>query len=95
MNNNRTVKRLTENEPNESDEPSSESEDSIHHIKEIKKIDETNKHFTTALKINGILKEFIFDTGLYNINNATGRKNNIINRNTEKNKSVPICKRTK
>ena len=30
MNNNRTVKRLTENEPNESDEPSSESEDSIH-----------------------------------------------------------------
>ena len=63
MNNNRTVKRLTENEPNESDEPSSESEDSIHHIKEIKKIDETNKHFTTTLKINGIPKEFIIDTG--------------------------------
>ena len=63
MNNNRTVKRLTENEPNESDEPSSESEDSIHHIKEMKKIDETNKHFTTTLKINGIPKEFIFDTG--------------------------------
>ena len=63
MNNNRTVKRLTENEPNESDEPSSESEDSIHHIKEVKKIDETNKHFTTTLKINGIPKEFIIDTG--------------------------------
>ena len=63
MNNNRTVKRLTENEPNESDEPSSESKDSIHHIKEIKKIDETNKHFTTTLKINGIPKEFIIDTG--------------------------------
>ena len=62
-NNNRTVKRLTENEPNESDEPSSESEDSIHHIKEIKKRDETNKHFTTTLKINGIPKEFIIDTG--------------------------------
>ena len=57
------MKRLTENEPNESDEPSSESEDSIHHIKETKKIDETNKHFTTTLKINGIPKEFIIDTG--------------------------------
>ena len=33
MNNNRTLKRLTENESNESDEPSSESEDSLHHIK--------------------------------------------------------------
>ena len=63
MNNNRTVKRLIENEPNESGEPSSESEDSIHHIKEIKNIDETNKHFTTTLKINGIPKEFIIDTG--------------------------------
>ena len=63
MNNNRTVKRRTENQPNESDEPSSESEDSIHHIKELKKKDETNKHFTTTLKINGIPKEFIIDTG--------------------------------
>ena len=63
MNNNRTVKRLTENEPNESDEPSSEFEVSIHHIKEIKKIDETNKHFTTTLKINGISRDFIIDTG--------------------------------
>ena len=61
--NNPTVKRLTENELNEQDEPSSESEDSIHHIKKIKKIDETNKHFTTALKINGVMKEFIIDTG--------------------------------
>ena len=62
-NNYRTVKRLTEDEPNESDGPSSESEESIHHIKEIKKMDETNKHFTTTLKINGIPKEFIIDTG--------------------------------
>ena len=58
------MKRLTEDEPNESDGPSSESEESIHHIKEIKKIDETNKHFTTTLKINAIPKEFIIDTGL-------------------------------
>ena len=63
MNNNRTVKRLTENEPNKSDEPSSESENSIHHMKEIKRIDETRKHFTTTLKISGIPKEIIIDTG--------------------------------
>ena len=62
-NNNRTVKRLTEDEWNESDRPSSESEERIHHIKEILKNDETNKHFTTTLKINGIPKEFIIDTG--------------------------------
>ena len=62
-NSNRTVKRLTEDEPNESDRSSSESEESIHHIKEIKKIDETNKHFTTTLIINGVTKEFITDTG--------------------------------
>ena len=60
---NRTVKRLTEDEPNESNRSSCESEESIHHIKEIKKIDETNKHFTTMLKINGVTKEFIIDTG--------------------------------
>ena len=63
INNNRTVKRLTKAEPKESDEPSSESEEGIHHIKEIKKIDETNKHFSTTLKINGVTKEFIIDTG--------------------------------
>ena len=61
-NSNRTVKRLTEDEPDESDRSSSESEESIHHIKEIKKFDETNKHFTTTLKINGVTKEFIKDT---------------------------------
>ena len=57
------MKRLIENEPNESDDPSSESEESIHHIKEVKKIDETNKHFATTLKINGVMEEFIIDTG--------------------------------
>ena len=62
-NNNRTVKRLAENETNESDEPSSESEESIHYIKDIKKIDETNRHFTTTLKINGVKKELIIDIG--------------------------------
>ena len=49
------------NRMNRTDGPSSESEESIHHINEIKKIDETNKHFTTTLKINGIPKEIIID----------------------------------
>ena len=57
------MKRLTEDEPNETDQSSSESEESIHHMKEIKRIDETNKHITTMLKINGIAKEFNIDTG--------------------------------
>ena len=61
--NSRTVKRLTEDETNESNESSCESEESIHHIKEIKKIEETNKHYTANVKINGIMKEFIIDTG--------------------------------
>ena len=61
--NNRTVKRLTEEETNDPDESTSDSEESIHHIKEIKKINEMNKHFTATVQINGIKKEFIIDTG--------------------------------
>ena len=63
FNNNRTVKRLTEDEMNEPNESSCESEESIHHIKEIRKIEETNKHYTANVKINGVIKEFIIDTG--------------------------------
>ena len=48
------------NEPNES---SCQSDENIHNIKEIKKIEETNKHYTATVKINGITKEFIVDTG--------------------------------
>ena len=48
---------------NETNESSCESEESINHIKEIKKIEETNKHYTANLKINGIMKEFMIDTG--------------------------------
>ena len=61
--NNRTVKQLTEEEIEKQNETSSESDDSIHHIKEIKKIEEKNKHYTATVKINGIKKEFIIDTG--------------------------------
>ena len=63
LNNNRTVKRLTEEETNEPNELTSDSDISIHHIKEIKKINEMNKHFTATVQIDGIKKEFIIDTG--------------------------------
>ena len=61
--NNRTVKRLTEDEDQQPNESTSESEESIHHIKEIKTIEEKNKHYTATIKINGVRKEFIIDTG--------------------------------
>ena len=48
---------------NEPDESTSDSEESIHHIKETKQINEVNKHFTATVKINGMKKEFIIDTG--------------------------------
>ena len=57
------MKRLTEEETNEWNESSCESEVDIKHIREIKKIEETNKHYTATVKINGIIKEFIIDTG--------------------------------
>ena len=63
FNSSRTVKRLTEDQMNEPNETSCESEEDIQHIKEIKKIEETNKHYTATVKINGIAKEFIIDTG--------------------------------
>ena len=53
FNNNRTVKRLTDEEMNEPDESTSESDESIHHIKEIKKINEMNKHFTAVVRVTG------------------------------------------
>ena len=61
--NNRTVTRLTEEEMNDRNESSCESDEDIQHIKEIKKIEETNKHYSATVKINGIAKEFIIDSG--------------------------------
>ena len=57
------MKRLTEDEDQQPNESTSESEESIHHIKEIKTIEEKNKHYTATIKINGVRKEFIIDTG--------------------------------
>ena len=48
---------------NEPDEISYELDESMHHLKEVKKIEETNKHNTATVKINGLRNEFITDTG--------------------------------
>ena len=60
--NNRTVKKLTEEEMEDRNEVSSESDKSIYHIKEIKKIEEKSKHYTAIVKVNGIKKEFLIVT---------------------------------
>ena len=57
------MKRLTEYETQQPNESTSESEESIHHIKKIKAIEEKNKHYTATIKINGVKKEIIIDTG--------------------------------
>ena len=57
------MKKLTEDEDQLPNESTSESEKSIHHIKEIKTIEEKNKHYTATIKINGVRKDFIIDTG--------------------------------
>ena len=57
------MKRLPEDDAQQPNESTSESEESIHHIKEIKTIEEKNKHYTATIKINGVKKEFIIDTG--------------------------------
>ena len=57
------MKRLTEEGTNEPDESKHDSDVSIHHIKEIKKMNELSEHFTAVVKINGIKKDFIIDTG--------------------------------
>ena len=57
------MKRLTEDETQQLNESTSESEESTHHIKELKVIEEKNKQYTATIKINGVKKEFIIDTG--------------------------------
>ena len=57
------VKKFTEEEMEDRNETSSKSDESIHHRKEIKEIEEKSKHYTAIVKVNGIEKEFIIDTG--------------------------------
>ena len=49
---NRTVKRLTEEKPDDRSETTSQSNKNIHHINEIEKIEENIKHYTATVKIN-------------------------------------------
>ena len=87
----RTVKRLTEDEMKDPNKSSFESEEDIQHIKEIKKIEETNKHHTATVKINGIAKEFIFDTGSPISIIPPDKRIMKSNRNTKSDKPIPIC----
>ena len=61
--NDRTVRKLTEEEETEPNESMSESDESIYHTEEMKNIVEQQKHYTAKIKINGTPKEFIIDTG--------------------------------
>ena len=63
QNNNRTVKKLTEEVENEPNDSLSASDESIRHIEELKKIEEKQKHYKAKKEINGIQKELIIDTG--------------------------------
>ena len=90
--NNRTVKRLTEDEAQQPNESTSESEESIHHIKEIKTIEEKNKHYTATIKINGVKKDFIIDTGSPITTMPPDERIMKHTENRKKYKLVPRCK---
>ena len=57
------MKRLTEDKTQKPNESTSESEESIHHIKEVGTIEEKKKHYTATIRMKGVKKEFIIDTG--------------------------------
>ena len=57
------MKRLTEDETQQSNESTSESEEKLLHIKEVRTIEERNKYYPATIKMNGVTKEFIIDTG--------------------------------
>ena len=61
--NNRTVKRLIEDETQQPNESASESGESIHHIEEVRTIEEKNKHYTATNITNGVKKVFIINSG--------------------------------
>ena len=59
----RKVRNVTEDESEIIGGESDESETSINRIERINRITDRNKYLTTAVKVNGIEKEFIVDTG--------------------------------
>ena len=71
-NNNRTVKRPTE-ETDDHVETSTDSDESIHHIKENRTIEEKNKHYTATVKNQRSEKKRIYNRHrITNNDNATG-----------------------
>ena len=59
----RKVRNVTEDESEIIGGESDESETSINRIERINRITDRNKYLTTTVKVNGIEKEFIVDTG--------------------------------
>ena len=59
----RKVRNVTEEESEAIEGESDESETGIHRIERINRITARNKYLTTTVKVNGIEKEFIVDTG--------------------------------
>ena len=59
----RKVRNVTEDEYEVIGGESDESETSINRIERINRITDRNKYLTTTVKVNGIEKEFIVDTG--------------------------------
>ena len=59
----RKVRNVTEDESEVIGGESDESETSINRIERINRITDRNKHLTTTVKVKGIEKEFIVDTG--------------------------------
>ena len=59
----RKVRNVTEDESEVNGGESDESETSINRIERINRITDRNKYLTTTVKVNGIEKEFVVDTG--------------------------------
>ena len=59
----RKVRNVTEEELDAIGGETDESEMSIHRIEKMNRITDRNKYLTTIVKVNGIEKEFIVDTG--------------------------------
>ena len=59
----RKVRNITEEKSETIGDESDESETSIHRIERINRITDRNKYLTATVKMNGIEKKFIVDTG--------------------------------
>ena len=83
---------MTEDESEIIGGESDESETSIHRIERINRITDRNKCLTAVVKVNGIEKEFIVDTGSPISIMPKDEKNPETNRNTKSETTVSRCK---